>query len=89
MVPILTGNNTISKYDVTFTDVDIKFIPQTNTPVLELTSSPLNLSNIYQNRIGQFEVKIKNTSQVEYYAQIGIKLVSADNSLSKEIINSL
>jgi len=89
MVPILTGNNTISKYDVTITDVYIKFKSQSNKSVLELVSSPVTLSNIYKNKIGQFEVKIKNTSQVEYYAQIGIKLVSADNSLSKEIINSL
>lgn len=89
-VPLLVTNGGVGFLDVEITSTKINFTVPNRSPVLNLTASPATLSNLYQNKKGQFELTISNTGVSEYNSQIGLKLTKTDDpTVTQEVITSL
>lgn len=89
-VPVLVAQTGISKVDVEVTDANITFSATAPTPNLQLTAPTVAKNTLYQNRKGEFEIKLSNSGTAPYNAQIGIKLVKTDdNTITQELFTSL
>ncbi len=89
-VPVLVNNSGKEFLNVKITDTQIYFISEDLKPNLYLESAPVALSNLYQNKNGNFELKIKNTGTKEYYAQIGVRLTRTDDAgIFQDVVKSV
>ena len=89
-IPVLVSTFGKKYLNVKITDTQINFISENTKPDLTLVSSPTVLSNLYENKKGKFEVKIKNNGIRDYYAQIGIRLTKTDNpAISQDVVHSV
>ncbi len=89
-VPVLVSRGGIGAVSVEVTSRKVNFSLSSNTPSLSLSEKPAVVNQLYQNKTGQLSLAIENSGKGEYYAQVGVKLVStSDAMLSQELVTSL
>ena len=90
-VPCMASNKGFNAMDVVITDNNITFASPANlTAQLQLNDAPTTQNNLYQSKIGVFNIRISNTGSREYDDQIGVRLVKTDDpNTRQDVVTSL
>ena len=89
-VPVLVNNSGRKYLYAKITSTTIDFISDNSKPELSLVAAPTVLLNLYENKNGRFEMKIKNNGAKDYYAQIGVRITKTDDDeIYQDVIHSI